>query len=309
MSEFRYTPDKATKVHDEGAIRLLSSSFQSHEDGLPEWLKNCADAYAREDAPEAKRVIFVILNDDKRGNMPSISCLDFVGMNSRAIEENFRVWADPNAANRGATSNCIQGGHGNGGKCYMVQMFANYAQLYTVRDGKGNCYGVRGGSYRFGYVPDRRSGRDFRVNDVGGALGSALKETGCSLRTIQRILDSTSLQLEGFTLVTGVGPKGVGKSLRTSYIADALQEHTQMTRTLELCQVYVIGNGRLYRSGDRLRLPDIEPLAGGEEPRIIDIPEYLLDPRSEEKVSTTGHGELPAGRLVLRTSSAPLLFN
>jgi hypothetical protein len=29
---------------------------------LPEWLKNSADAYAREDAPESKRVIVVIFD-------------------------------------------------------------------------------------------------------------------------------------------------------------------------------------------------------------------------------------------------------
>src|SRR5712691_3098898 len=102
MAQLIYTPDEDVKVHEENAIRLICSAFQSHESGLPEWLKNSADAYARDDAPQAKRVIVVIFDYGRKGHSPSISCLDFVGMTSVAIEENFRIWADPEAAARGA---------------------------------------------------------------------------------------------------------------------------------------------------------------------------------------------------------------
>jgi hypothetical protein len=61
MPQLLYTPDEDVKVHEENAIKLIRSEFQSHETGLPEWLKNSANAYTREDAPEAKRVIVVIL--------------------------------------------------------------------------------------------------------------------------------------------------------------------------------------------------------------------------------------------------------
>jgi hypothetical protein len=59
MNGFKYTPDEDLKVHEEGAIRLICAAFRSHGNGLPEWLKNSADAYAREDAPASKRVIVV----------------------------------------------------------------------------------------------------------------------------------------------------------------------------------------------------------------------------------------------------------
>lgn len=159
MSKLNYTPDEDVKVHEEGAIKLICKHFQSHESGLPEWLKNSADAYAREDAPESKRVIVVIFDYGRRGATPSISCLDFSGMTSTMIEQNFRVWADPEAALRGAKSTGVQGGHGNGGKCYMTQMYEDYALIHTVKNGKGNQYGVVGGSIRFGYIPDRDHGR------------------------------------------------------------------------------------------------------------------------------------------------------
>jgi hypothetical protein len=95
MAKFRYTPDQDVKVHEEGAIRLLCKAFQSHENGLPEWLKNSSDAYAREDAPEAKRVIVVIFDSGTHSRPSSISCLDFSGMTTEMIESNFRWWADP----------------------------------------------------------------------------------------------------------------------------------------------------------------------------------------------------------------------
>ncbi len=120
MGKLKYTPDDDVKVHEEGAIRLICRHFQSHEAGLPEWLKNSADAYAREDSPEAKRIIVVIFDYGRQASAASIACLDFCGMTSRGIETNFRIWADPEAARRGPKSAGVQGGHGNGGKCYMT---------------------------------------------------------------------------------------------------------------------------------------------------------------------------------------------
>src|SRR5437899_7716890 len=93
MSQLTYTPDVDIKVHEEGAIKLICKAFQSHESGLPEWLKNSADEYARENAPEDKRAIVVLFDYGRRGVRQSISCLDFSGMTSKAIEENFRIWA------------------------------------------------------------------------------------------------------------------------------------------------------------------------------------------------------------------------
>ena len=120
---------------------------------MPEWLKNSADAYARENAPEPKRVIVVIFDHGRRDGRSSISCLDFSRMTSTMIEQNLRIWADPEAARRGARSIAVHGGHGNGGKCYMTQMFEDYALIRTVKNGKGNRCGVAAGSVRFAYIP------------------------------------------------------------------------------------------------------------------------------------------------------------
>lgn len=164
MTELHYTPDEDLKVHEEGAIRLICKAFQSHEDGLPEWLKNAADAYARTNSPEERRVIVVIIDHGRRNVPASISCLDFVGMTSLQIERDFRNWADPEAARRGVSGNDVQGGHGNGGKCYMTQMFDHYALLHAVQAGKGSKYGFTSGSVQVWYVTNRDAGRHYALD-------------------------------------------------------------------------------------------------------------------------------------------------
>ena len=302
MPDFRYTPDEDIQVHEEGAIRLICGPFQSHENGLPEWLKNSADACAREDAPEDRRVIVVIFNYGG-GHRPSISCLDFSGMTSTMVEENFRVWADPEAARRGLFSDRVQGGHGSGGKCYMVQMFDGHAVLHTVKNEHGNRYGVAAHSLKFGYIPDKPQGRDFPVPDRGEELDRVLAPLRCSLEELPPEARTACAQADGFTLVTGVLPKGYGKKIPYRHLIGSLQDHPQMIRTLGLCKVFVVVNGgKRTHHTIHLGLPDIEPMAGAPEPRVVQIPEKLRDPASGLEVSTTQEGKYPAGQLELKSS-------
>jgi len=298
---FTYTPDKDLRVHGEGAIRLLCSPFQSHENGLPEWVKNSADAYAREDAPEGKRVLIILLTHGRLGRRPSIACLDFCGMSSQTIEDSFRVWADPEAAARGGRGPRVQGGHGNGGKCYMTQMFEDYAFIYTVKDGRGNHYGVKGGSIQFGYIPNPEAGRDFHVDDMEQELESVLSAHG-SLEPLTPVIRTPLRLASGFTLVCGVGPKGYVGRIPVQRLTTSLQDHPQMIRTLEFCKVYVVANGSLANNGRPLSLPHIDPMPGTNEPRVIPVPERLTDPETQDEVWTHAGGQ-EAGRLELRTSS------
>ncbi|MBW1998607.1 MAG: Ig-like domain-containing protein [Deltaproteobacteria bacterium] len=309
MTQLNYTPDDDVKVHEEGAIRLICKAFQSHESGLPEWLKNSADAYAREDAPEAKRVIIVIFDYGRKDFKPSISCLDFSGMTSSMIEQSFRIWADPEAARRGAKLPAVQGGHGNGGKCYMTQMFEDYALIQTVKEDKGNRYGVVAGSIRFGYIPDRQRGRDFPVGDLRVQLEKVLDPLRCSVSELPEAAKQAIQEANGFTLVTGVGPKGFRDRIPTRHLIEILQEHPQMTRTLELCKVYVLINGELSNRGRPLALPRITPMKGAEQPKEIPIPDTLKDPISDEQVSTTNDNSFPAGTLVLYTSDVSMRWS
>jgi hypothetical protein len=303
MARFRYTPDQDVKVHEEGAIRLLCQAFQSQENGLPEWLKNSSDAYAREDAPEVKRVIVVIFDSGGLGRAASISCLDFSGMTTEMIEKNFRVWADPGAAIRGGISEGVQGGHGNGGKCYMTQLFEECAFFHSVKNNIGNRYGVEGGSIRFGYIPDRENGREFSVPDLQEELDKVLKEINCNLTTIRKLADAAIEMANGFTLVTGISPKGYERRIPADKLIESLQEHTQMIGTIELCKVCIVVNGKVLVKP--LVLPDIQPM-GGEQPRVIPIPDTLEDPRFNDEISTTVNGACQRGTLVLKTSDVSM---
>ncbi len=309
MQKLVYTPDEDVKVHEEGAIQLICRAFQSHESGLPEWLKNSSDAYSREDAPEHKRVIVVIFDYGRKDIKPSISCLDFAGMTSTLIEQYFRIWADPEASKAGSKFAAVQGGHGNGGKCYMTQMFGDYASVHTVKNGVGNRYGVVAGSVRFGYIPDRRRGRDFPVTNLQSELEKLLAQIRCPLNILPNAVKEAIKVADGFSLITGIGPKGYGNRIPINHLIANLQEHPQMIRTLELCKVFALVNGELFDQGKELILPLIPPMEGAEEPRTIPIPEILKDPISGEKVSSTNGNTLPPGILVLRTSSVSMRWS
>lgn len=308
MHTLKYTPDKDTKVHEEGAIRLLCRAFQSHEAGIPEWLKNSADAYSREDAPESKRAIVVIFDFGRRNQSPSISCLDLSGMTSPAIEENFRIWADPEAALRGSKTTAIQGGHGNGGKCYMTQMFENFSLIHTVKKNKGCCYGVESGSIKFGYIPDRDRGRDFSVSNLEAEIEKILTPVRCPTHLLPAAVKSAISVADGFSFITGVGPKGYANKIPFLHLVTILQEHPQMMRTLELCKVFVVVNGKLFNDGQPLELPNIKPIEGSDQPKVIPIPQLLKDPVSQEEVSTNHSGSLADGELMLRTSDVSMRY-
>ena len=302
MPKLRYTPDKEIAVHPESAIRQLARHFGSHEAGLPEWVKNSADAYIREQVPREGRVIVLIFDYGRRSRPASIACLDFVGMSSQDIEDYFRQWADPQAAERGMGVTGLQGGHGHGGKAYMIQMFHDYAYLHTVRGDKGCKYGVPGGELVFGYIPTLEEGRGFPVPDPQRELGNALAELRVRFRDLPEAARASIAQGEGFTLVRGVGPKGYRNRIGLPHLIDRIVGDAQMTRTLQLCDVYVVVNGRLFNQGQPLALPEIIPMPGAEQPKEIVIPLALRDPISERMVSTTGEGRLAQGKLTLRTS-------
>jgi len=304
MSPLEYTPDDLS-IHQEGAIRLMIAPM-SHENGLAEWPKNSADAYVRADTSPDKRVIVLVFDYAHRHRAPSIGCLDFVGMTSYQIEEFFRKWADPDAARAGTAIRDLQGGHGNGGKAYMVQMFEDYSLLHTVKGQTGCRYGVPAGSYRFGYVPNRRAGRDFPVPDLRQELDTVLADVGLRYGSLPTAARRSFDGATGFTFVRGVNPRQYGRSVPVRRLLDRIVNYHQMVTTLQLCQVFAIVNGRLHNGGRPLSLPEIPPIEGAEEPREVPIPEMLRDPFSESDVSTTENGRYPVGRLILRTSDTDM---
>ena len=279
-----FAPDDSVHVHEEGAIRLICAQFRSHEDGLPEWIKNASDMYRRTDAPPEDSIILVLLQDGRRGALPLVGCLDFGGMTTADIEQKFRQWADPEAAGTGEAA--VEGGHGNGGKCYMTQMFESYAYLHTVRDGRGNRYGFRGGSAVPGYFPSRAEGRGYRVENADHELNLALQPFGLTIQDLPEDASRVWSRRHGFTLTLGVGAKSLsrGRIPATKWVEN-LQGHQQMVRSVQRNRIYVVHNGRLDAASP-LKLPQIDPIPGAEAPRAYPVPDEIVDPDSGDAVLT-----------------------
>lgn len=304
--EFVYTKDEEQKVHSDGVINLLCKAFQSHQEGLPEWVKNAADAYAREedhrDISPYERVILIVTCDLARLGAPKIGCLDFVGTTSDRIEEHFRHWGSPEAA-QGSGKHFIQGGHGNGGKCYMTQMFRDHSVFHTVKSSKGCRYGVKGGSTHFGYVPNASKGRDYDVKDTTKELDKILGDFNLSTNKLPGAAKESLRKSSGFTFVYGVGPRTYESKLRIKELLSQIRDHAQMQGTLEYCTVLAIHNGSLLKPFSPLKPSEIEPIPGYEEPRRIVIPESLTDPLEKLECSTTENGKYSQGTLDLLTSA------
>ncbi len=184
----------------------------------------------------------------------------------------------------------------------MTQMFTDRAYLHAVKNGLGNVYGTVGGSIHLGYFPDRAAGKDFAVPDVQAELDRALGEFGMSTADSAEGGSECSQGPPSVPLMVGRGGKGWSSRVPHGQLMADLIEHPQMRMTLELCSVYGVAGNRILNEGKPLTLPEIPPLPGGEAPRVIAIPETLVDPVSGADFSTTNNGALAAGTVALKTS-------
>jgi len=302
-SYFTIQPDEELKIDEENAIKLIRAASRSHENGIPEWLKNSAGAYVRDRTPLEHRIIVLVFQDPqpKQALPASISCLDFVGMDKEDLNR-FRIWADPESGSRGLP-NFRYGGHGNGGKSYMTQMFEGGAYLTTVRRGRGNRYGFEPGGIKPGYVVhDQHPWKDYPVPDPLRALQEALEEIHVQYSALPEPARRTFKSSQGFTLVTGLKPRDIAWNIPVPHFIEAIRSRSQALLVLQECTVYVITNSVLDNDGESLDLEPITPIVGYAQPRPIPVPQYLVDPDTDEKVSSTKNGSLPEGELRLMTS-------
>lgn len=293
-----FFPDDEAKVHTLGAISIICSAFRSHEDGLPEWVKNSSDAYTRREVAPQQRVIVLLLKDGRNGQAAAVACLDFGGIDVRDIEGKFRQWADPSAAGPEAG---VQGGHGNGGKCYMTQLFSDYSYLQSVFKGRGNRYGFKGGDPVPGYFPSKEKGRDYLVTNPEGELQEALRVFGIGLTDLPEAAQAAWLTRQSFTLVVGIGAKHLAKGrVPAREWIGAIAGDSEMVLPLQRNSVYVLHNRQPHVDANPLTLPEIEPIPGAEAPRVVQLPDELPDPATGDAVSTGAVKDVSL--LQLRTS-------
>lgn len=300
LEDVEFSPDSTMEVHKEGALKLICANFRSHEDGLPEWLKNSSDMYIRRNAEPEDSVIVLLFKHGNSGQLTAIGCLDFGGMTTQDIEQKFKTWADPDAS-VGGDGGAVEGGHGNGGKCYMTQLFSSHSYVHTLRDGRGSKYGFKGGAFTPGYFPSVDRGRGYTVSDPEAELARALADFGMNPSDLPAQAQAAWARSRGFTLVAGFGAKyHERKRLPVGNWLKSLQGHQQAQNAIGRNAVYVFVNGKPARDASPLTLPEIDPLPGAEAPRHIPVPLELPDPDNDGEMVATG--ATPASELVLRTS-------
>src|SRR6266487_6956313 len=181
-------------VIDQAVLDLIGNEFRfDHAKGLAEWLKNSSDAYLREGVPDADQLMIIRFTGSGK-NLARIECIDFVGMHKKQIDDAFKRFFDPQAAKKGAKQANLKtlGGHGNGGKFYMRQMFKT-SRAITYRDGLMNI---------FGFNAQRQYGFEQGFENREMRLDQAIDKAGIDkLHLPEEIMKQLRHDTTGFTVV------------------------------------------------------------------------------------------------------------
>lgn len=290
MSQFKITEQPNT-YHDH-LLDLLGNEYKfDHAKGLAEWLKNSSDAYNRAETNDEDQFIFIRLKSKSAVAPARFECIDFVGMTHDEIENAFKTWGDPNAAGRGKRNKSILGGHGNGGKFYMRQMFSE-SRFITYRNGQLNV---------FGFNTNRHYGFDknYEKKKVSLERALALADLEDVLKLVPRILKN---RLEsgktGFTIVTGENPDKLRGRNTPRSIIQRLRVHPQARRLLKAKQVFAIVEGKTFK----LETEAIPSKEGFEGPFEYEIPAILTRGSHEIELENSKYR---LGKLTLYTSAEP----
>jgi hypothetical protein len=286
-------------VIDVAVLDLIGNEFRfDHAKGLAEWLKNSSDAYLRDGVPDNDQLIIVRISET--GNkITRIECIDFVGMEKTQIDDAFKRFFDPEAAKRGAKQANLKtlGGHGNGGKFYMRQMFKS-SRAMTYRNGRMNI---------FGFNEKRQYGFEEGFEDRKISITDAMHQASIDKLDLPADVKSRLTKGEtGFTVIAGEQPEKVKGTTGLKGLVDKLIAHPQARRLVERKPVFVVFNDE--KALTRLTTPKLEPKEGFESPVVLEIPAELV--HRGEKVTFINSPKYPwSGRLVLKTAKEPLRAN
>lgn len=278
-------------VIDDHLLDLIGNEFKfDHEKGLAEWLKNSVDAYIRAGVPDSDQYIVFRFADSTKDDA-TFECIDFIGMSELDIEKAFKRWGDPEAAKRGLNRR-VYGGHGNGGKFYMRQMF-NRSHFLTYKDGRMSIFGFNE-NRKYGFADGFRSKeiKPLAALEIGGIK---------NLTFPNGVKDSILSGKRGFTIVRGVGPAKMKNIIKYDKLVEKLKNHPQSRRIVDRITVWAAHNN--FSSYSLLKSDEVKPLSKFEVPRFFQIPKVLtvLDGREEVQVEMSNKRHSP-GRLILKTS-------
>lgn len=296
MSLPLYKIQEVENVIDDHLLDIIGASFNfDHVKGLSEWLKNSVDAYRRAGTADKYQYVYFRFTDGKSGNA-TIECIDFNGMSENDIEKALKRWGDPDASKRGIKQLKTFGGHGNGGKFYMRQMFDN-SHFITYKDGLLNVFGFSKNK-KYGFAENYRN-KKMSPDD-------ALAFAGLNKSYMPKIaLENVRNRKTGFTVVRGIGPINMPNTPRVRFIITHLISHPQSQRILSRIPSKVIYNENV--EFDKLETESLKPMPGFENIEPIAVPDTLYYETHNERVEITmSDNKYAAGVLRLFTSELPL---
>ncbi|MDO8557052.1 MAG: hypothetical protein Q7R98_01135 [Candidatus Jorgensenbacteria bacterium] len=282
-------------VIDDNLLDIIGNEFKfDHEKGLSEWLKNSVDAYIRMGIPDSEQYVLVRMMDGNK-NDAVIEVIDFAGMSQVDVNKAFKRWGDPKAASRGSNKK-VHGGHGNGGKFYMRQMFVN-SHFATYKDGQLSIFGFNK-KRKYGFA-DGFNAKKIKVFDAIKVAGIA--DVFFPDKIKEMVFDGK----RGFTVVRGIGPEWMRNKIKFSKLMGKFRNHPQSRRIISRINVLVFHN-----DGDYVLLkPDeLKPMAGFEIPRILEVPKELkyFEDGEETVVAMANKKYSNPGRLIIKTSEEAL---
>lgn len=295
MSQKIITIEEVPNVIDDHLLDIIGNEFKfDHSKGMAEWLKNSIDAYRTSGIKqEDQHVIFRFT--DHGVTHPIIECVDFVGMTDLDIEKAFKRWGDPEAAKRGKKIK-VYGGHGNGGKFYMRQMFQE-SRFITYKNGFLNVFGFSENK-KYGYA---KGYQNKKIKPKEAMEFAEINTLPIPKNTKDKVLSGET----GFTLIQGVRPEGIRAKFKINHEMERFKNHPQSRRILQRSNVSVVYNGDSLYS--HLIPDELEPLKDFETPKIIYIPKNLTIMSHSEKVNIIMADEkYPPGKLILKTSAEAL---
>lgn len=292
-------------------LDTIGKSFKfRHGKGVAEWLKNSLDHYLRlrhvgkEPMDGAWPVLIDLIDGTSSANGPNLAMVDFGGTTLKEIENFFLFWGDTSAATHGGAASAadVTGGHGNGGKFYMREMWRSGARLLTWRDGRATSLVVEkradGKTGRWDLVDERMTWRDALREALPEAEG--LRGPDWLIRYLET--DATDLKREldqykrGLTVVVGrraaqsTSSNDVvrnGGKWDAQRLVDDILDAPQARRPVRELAISVFVNGSLQ----------VHTLRPEEIERDPEWPEQVLDlPAAEIPDHTLVQGNEVAGK-------------